>query len=97
MTEFQKRVYEMVKKIPAGKVLTYKQIAVKLGNRGLARAVGNVLNKNKNPMVPCHRVIRSDGRIGGYREGSLQKIKILKKEGIKISKNKILRREYGKE
>ena len=90
LTEFQKRVYAVVKKIPRGQVLTYQEVAVKLGNQGLARAIGNALNKNKNPMIPCHRVIRSDGGIGGYNRGSLEKIKILKKEGVKISKNKIL-------
>ena len=79
----------MVKKIPAGKVLTYKQIAVKLGCAGLARAVGNALNKNKNREIPCHRVVRSDGEVGGYNKGSFQKLKLLDKEGVKISKNKI--------
>lgn len=94
MTEFQKKIYSIVKKIPRGEVLTYKQIAVKLGNWGLARAVGNALNKNKNPTVPCHRVVRSDGKIGGYAKGSLVKIKILRKEGVRIKGNKIKRRDY---
>jgi len=81
MTEFEKKVYQVVKKIPAGKVLTYKQVAVKLGNGGLARAVGNALNKNRNKKVPCHRVIRSDGRSGGYNQGEKEKVKLLRKDG----------------
>jgi len=86
MTEFEKRVYNIVKIIPRGKALTYKQIALRLSNAGLARAVGNALNKNKDPLVPCHRVIRSDGKTGGYRLGHLAKIKILEREGFRVSK-----------
>lgn len=81
MTEFQKKVYDVVKKIPCGEVLTYKQVAIKLGNAHLARAVGNVLNKNRDKKVPCHRVIRSDGSPGGYREGAKKKVLLLTKEG----------------
>jgi len=84
MTEFKNRVYDIVKKIPRGKVLTYKQVAIKLGNPGLARAVGNALNKNRDPKVFCHRVIRSDNYVGGYSYGTANKIVILKKEGLKI-------------
>lgn len=69
--------------------MTYKQVAVKLGNAGLARAVGNALNKNKDTKVPCHRVIRSDGQAGGYAKGTKKKIAILKKEGVKIRNLKI--------
>jgi len=54
--------------------LTYKAIAVKLGNQGLARAVGNALNKNKDKNVPCHRVIQSSGKIGGFSGGKERKI-----------------------
>lgn len=80
-SEFQKRVYEMVKKIPRGKILAYKQVAEKLGNKNLARAVGNALNKNKDRKVPCHRVIRNDGEIGGFNRGTKEKIRLLNKEG----------------
>lgn len=65
MDTFQNRVFAIVKKIPRGKVLTFKQIALKLGCIGLARAVGNALNKNKNREIPYHRVVRSDGQVGG--------------------------------
>ena len=80
ITFFQQKVYNVVKKIPKGKVLTYQQVAQKIGNPKSYRAVGNALNKNKNPQVPCHRVIRSDGKIGGYNKGTDLKIKILRKE-----------------
>jgi len=90
MTEFEKRVYNVVKKIPCGKVLTYKQVAVKLDNAGFARAVGNALNKNRDEEVPCHRVIRSDGEVGGYAHGTDKKMVILKKEGIKIKNSSVV-------
>ena len=77
---FQQKVYSVVKKIPKGKVLTYKQVAIKMGQPGAARAVGNALNKNRSKDVPCHRVIRSDGKTGGYYWGAAEKVKILKKE-----------------
>lgn len=78
---FKEKVYAVVKKIPRGEVLTYKQVAKRVGKPLAFRAVGNVLNKNKDPKVPCHRVIRSDGKIGGYRDGGLFKIKRLREEG----------------
>lgn len=78
---FQEKVYGVVKQIPRGKVLTYKEVARRAGKPKAYRAVGNILNKNKNPQVPCHRVIRSDGKIGGYRDGTIFKIKRLKEEG----------------
>ena len=80
MTSFQKQVYDVVKKIPRGSVLTYKQVAQKIGNPNAVRAVGNALNKNRDKNVPCHRVIRSDGKTGGYYSGPAAKIKMLKKE-----------------
>ena len=82
MTEFKKRVYEVVKRIPRGEVLTYKEVAKLVGRPLAFRAVGNALNKNPfAPAVPCHRVIRSDGRAGGYAQGTRAKIRILKQEG----------------
>ena len=90
ISEFSNGVYEAVKKIPLGKVLTYKQVALKLGNVGLARAVGNALNKNRDKKVPCHRVIRSSGYVGGYASGADKKIAVLKKEGIEIKNLRIV-------
>lgn len=82
MKSFPEKVYSIVKKIPKGKVLTYKEVARRVGKPGAARAVGTVLSKNFDPKIPCHRVIRSDGKIGNYnRGGQASKIKILRKEG----------------
>lgn len=78
---FKQIVFEIVKKIPKGKVLTYKQVAGLAGRPKAWRAVGNILAKNYNPKIPCHRVIRSDGKLGGYNKGRSAKEKILKKEG----------------
>ena len=82
MKTFTKKVYDVVSRIPKGKVLTYKEVARKAGNEKASRAVGNILHKNFDPKIPCHRVIRSDGKLGGYNKGSKNKIKILKKEGF---------------
>ena len=81
MKTFTEKVYEVVKKIPKGKVLTYKEVAKMAGNIKASRAVGNILHKNHSPKIPCHRVIRSDGKFGGYNKGLNMKIKILKQEG----------------
>jgi methylated-DNA-[protein]-cysteine S-methyltransferase len=81
MKTFKEKIYNVVKKIPMGKVLTYKEVARRVGKPKAFRAVGNILSKNVDPLVPCHRVIRTDGGIGGYRDGNASKIKILKREG----------------
>lgn len=78
---FTERVYDVVRRIPQGKTLTYGQVAAAIGAPGAARAVGNALNKNRNKDVPCHRVVRSDGSVGGYAWGTKKKTAILKKEG----------------
>ena len=79
---FQEKVYAVVKKIPKGKVMTYGEVAKKIGLPKSARAVGTVLSKNYDPKIPCHRVIRSDGKIGNYNRGGMKsKLAILKKEG----------------
>jgi O-6-methylguanine DNA methyltransferase len=90
LTGFRRKVYMIVKKIPRGKVLTYKQVAEKLGNKNMALAVGNALNKNQDKLVSYHRVIRSDGRIGGYKLGVKKKTELFKKEGVGIKNNKII-------
>jgi len=81
---FQKKVFDIVKKIPRGKTLAYKKVAELAGSPNAYRAIGNILNKNKNNKIPCHRVIMLNGRIGGYNKGIKRKIFLLKKEGIKI-------------
>lgn len=72
----------VVSKIPKGKTLTYKQVAIMAGSEKAFRAVGNILNKNYDKNIPCHRVVRSDGKTGGYNRGSSKKKYILKKEGV---------------
>ncbi len=70
MTAFEKKVYKVVAAIPLGQVRTYKWVAAKAGSPGAVRAVGQALKKNPYPLiVPCHRVIRSDGDCGGYAWG----------------------------
>ncbi len=81
---FKEKVFSVVKKIPKGKTLTYKEVARRAGSPNAFRAVGNALNTNYDPAIPCHRVVRSDGKTGGYNRGAANKIKILKKEGVKI-------------
>ena len=81
VNNFTEKVLMIVKKIPKGKTLTYKQVAVKAGSPNASRAVGSVLKQNYNPDIPCHRVIRSDGITGEYNRGREQKIKLLRSEG----------------
>ncbi|MBI5803094.1 MGMT family protein [Candidatus Pacearchaeota archaeon] len=106
-TDFEKSVYEILKKIPKGKVITYKAIARKLGKKSSYRAVGNALNKNPYGYfaisseaignrrssirgdLACHRVIKSNGEVGGFAHGTKRKIKMLEKEGIKIEEGKV--------
>jgi len=92
VTEFQKKVYSLCRKVPKGRVTTYGRIAKAVGKTGLlSRAVGSALNKNPfAPEVPCHRVVKSDGSIGGFASGSEKKIDLLRKEGICIKNNKII-------
>ncbi|MBW2980096.1 MGMT family protein [Candidatus Woesearchaeota archaeon] len=91
-TKFQESVYKLLKRIPKGRVTTYKEIARALGRRGqIYRAVGRALHDNKTPIViPCHRVVASDSSIGGYSRGIKKKTALLKKEGVGIKNNKII-------
>lgn len=81
---FRNKVLGVVKKIPKGKTLSYKQVAEKAGFPKAYRAVGNLMNRNRDPEIPCHRVIKSDGTTGGFAFGSKKKIAILAKESIDI-------------
>ena len=84
-TDFQKAVWGQLIKIPKGKTITYKEIAILIGRPNSARAVANACGKNPLPVtIPCHRAIRSDGNIGGYSApgGVKQKIKLLKMEKL---------------
>lgn len=89
---FSQRVLNLTRKIPKGKVTTYKNIAEKLNTRA-CRAVGNALRHNDKPIIiPCHRVIKSDGTVGGYsgKKNSNKKIQFLRKEGVEIRKGKVV-------
>lgn len=82
---FAEHVYDVLRRIPKGSVVTYQDVAVALGKPYAARAVGNALNANPHLVeVPCHRVVRSTGDVGGYARGSEQKIALLTKEGVRI-------------
>ena len=87
---FRDKVYKIVKQIPEGRVLTYKNVAELAGRPKAFRAVGNILNKNKNPQIPCYRVVRSDGRVGGYRRGVKRKTELLEREGMITKNDKIV-------
>lgn len=79
-------VFNIVKQIPTGSLITYKQIGQLLGKPKSARAIAKILSTNYDPAIPCHRVIRTDGKISGYNRGGPQaKSKILQGEGINIS------------
>ena len=94
MKSFNERCYSILKKVPKGKVTTYREIARALKGKAY-RAVGNAMKKNPcAPKVPCHRVINSDGSIGGFASGTKKKISMLKKEGIEIKKRKIDMKKY---
>lgn len=96
ISDFQTQVYNVVKRIPQGKVATYGQIAGVLGKPKAARAVGQALRKNPTPIsVPCHRVVSSCGSLGGYSGGLEKKIKLLAGEGIRIKDGKIELEKYG--
>ena len=84
-TKFQLKIWDFLKKIPKGTVKTYSEVAEAIGKPLAVRAVANAIGKNPYPIqIPCHRVIRSDGSLGGYSgEGGVKKKKnLLKKEGI---------------
>ena len=86
-TKFQLKVWKYLKTIPKGKVKTYKQVAIGIKSPKSARAVANACAKNPYaPKIPCHRVIRSDGSLGGYsgKGGLKTKRFLLKKEGIRL-------------
>ena len=87
---FSNGVYEVVKKIPKGNFLSYKEVARLSGRPKAYRAVGNILNKNNNPQIPCHRVIKSNGRIGGYNKGFKIKESLLRGEGVLIKDEKVV-------
>jgi len=95
-TSFKDNVYKIVAGIRPGQVLSYSEVATRAGSARAARAVGNLMNKNPYPKdkVPCHRVVRSDGAIGGYARGPAKKISLLKSEGVMIANGRVDLRRY---
>lgn len=77
---FADRVRTVVATIPKGETMTYKEVAERAGSPRAFRAVGNILNKNFDPNIPCHRVVRKDGTTGGYNRGSERKLELLQEE-----------------
>lgn len=89
-TEFEKSVLVTTFKIPRGKVSTYKRIAEKIGKPRAYRAVANALHKNPlHPIVPCHRVVRSDGRFGGEKSEASSRRRLVEKEGVFIENDRV--------
>lgn len=89
--KLEHKVYEKLLKVPKGKVTTYSELAKAVGLKNGQRAIGRMMNKNPFPVIiPCHRVILSSGKVGGYAWGEKIKTNMLSKEGVKIKKGKIL-------
>lgn len=90
--QFADRVRQAVREIPKGQTRTYKEVAYAAGYPNAARAVGTIMKNNFDPTVPCHRVVRSDGKIGEYnRGGPNKKIQILKDEGVTVREGRVVR------
>ncbi len=89
-TAFEEKVFSAAKRVPRGKVSTYKQLAQAIGSPSACRAVGNALNKNRDAGVPCHRIVRSDGAVGGFARGTREKQRILREEGVLIVRGRVV-------
>lgn len=81
MMTFRERVLNVVADIPKGQTMTYKAVAAAAGSPNASRAVGSIMKYNYDPSIPCHRVIRSDGKLGEYNRGAERKEELLRKEG----------------
>ncbi len=89
-TKFQSRVWSACARIPHGRVSTYKAIARALHTRAF-RAIGNALNASPGmPSVPCHRVVKADGKLGGFAHGARKKKELLEKEGVQVKGGRIV-------
>jgi len=87
----EQKIYKKLLEVPKGKVTTYGELAKSIGFTNGQRVVGRIMNQNPYPaIIPCHRVVRSDGKVGGYDYGEEVKINMLQQEGIKIKNGKIL-------
>ena len=87
----QQKIYKKLLKVPKGQITTYGELAKSVGLKNGQRAVGKIMNKNPYPVIiPCHRVVMSTGKIGGYAYGEHVKTKMLSDEGIKIQNGKVV-------
>ncbi|HTY43865.1 MAG TPA: MGMT family protein [Patescibacteria group bacterium] len=94
MTSFNERCYKILRKVPKGKVTTYKELAKAINSKAY-RAVGNAMHNNPYaPKVRCHAVIKSDGSIGGFASGTKNKVKLLSSEGVEVKNNKVDLKKY---
>ncbi|MEA3305232.1 MAG: MGMT family protein [Candidatus Omnitrophota bacterium] len=94
-SKFQRGVILAAGKIPRGKVISYKGLAALAGFKNAARAVGNAMAKNPFPVIiPCHRVVNADGKVGEFQSGRSLKKKLLMSEGIKFDKKGRIPREF---
>ncbi|MCC7289211.1 MGMT family protein [bacterium] len=84
MSDFSEKVLAVVRAIPRGQVMSYGEVAKQAGYPGAARAVGSLMKQNYDDSVPCHRVVRADGRAGRYNRGDANKIELLRNEGVKL-------------
>lgn len=87
---FSEKAWRVVCAIPPGRVLSYAEVARKAGFPGAARAVGTLMKKNFDGARPCHRVIRTDGKLGQYNRGTEAKERLLKKEGVPIKNGRVV-------
>ena len=86
-----KKIYKKLLEVPKGKITTYGELAKAVGLKNGQRVVGKIMNKNPYPVIiPCHRVVKSDGKVGGYAYGEEIKSDMLTREGIVIKNGKIL-------
>lgn len=89
-TNFYEQLYARLREVPKGRVTTYKELAKAVHSKAY-RAVGTAMNKNPYaPEVPCHRVVNSDGRVGGFAAGTKKKTAMLRKEGLLIKNGKVI-------
>ena len=87
----QQKIFKKLLEVPKGQITTYGELAKSVGLKNGQRAVGRIMNKNPYPvLIPCHRVVMSTGKIGGYAYGEHVKIKMLKDEGVKIENGQIV-------
>jgi O-6-methylguanine DNA methyltransferase len=90
MKNFKEKVWRACARVPRGRVTTYTEIARAVGAPRAARAVGNALNASPGmPYVPCHRVVKASGKLGGFARGSTEKKKLLEREGVKVIRGKV--------